>query len=97
MSAAGAAGQGPRGVVLQETLGATVPQAPTPDNVYETRKSVDEYMLMHHSAPEDVMPWAGGPVAGLDFAVTRKSGTIPAIAEEAEQMVDHILAHRRQV
>ena len=28
--------------------------------------------------------------AGLDFASTRKSGTIPAVAEEAAHMVDHI-------
>jgi putative flavoprotein involved in K+ transport len=33
--------------------------------------------------------------AGLDFAVTRKSGTIPAVAEEADHMVDHIV--KRQV
>ncbi|QJP17319.1 NAD(P)-binding domain-containing protein [Starkeya sp. ORNL1] len=29
--------------------------------------------------------------AGLDFAVTRKSGTIPAVAEEADHLVDHIV------
>lgn len=32
--------------------------------------------------------------AGLDFALTRKSGTIPAVAEEARQMVDHIIKGR---
>ena len=29
--------------------------------------------------------------AGLEFGVTRKSGTIPAVAEEAGHMVDHIV------
>jgi putative flavoprotein involved in K+ transport len=29
--------------------------------------------------------------AGLDFASTRKSGTIPAVAEEADHLVDHIV------
>jgi putative flavoprotein involved in K+ transport len=29
--------------------------------------------------------------AGLDFAVTRKSGTIPAVADEADHMVSHIV------
>lgn len=28
--------------------------------------------------------------AGLDFAVTRKSGTIPAVAEESDHLVSHI-------
>jgi putative flavoprotein involved in K+ transport len=28
--------------------------------------------------------------AGLDYAATRKSGTIPAVAEEAALMVEHI-------
>lgn len=32
--------------------------------------------------------------AGLDFASTRKSGTIPAIAEEAGYLVDHIVKRR---
>ncbi|MEB3285325.1 MAG: 5-histidylcysteine sulfoxide synthase [Candidatus Sericytochromatia bacterium] len=35
---------------------------------YETRRSVDEYLLMHFGAPEDVMPWPEGPRDGLDFA-----------------------------
>jgi putative flavoprotein involved in K+ transport len=32
--------------------------------------------------------------AGLDYASTRKSGTIPAVAEEAGHMVDHIVKTR---
>ncbi|MEB3220493.1 MAG: 5-histidylcysteine sulfoxide synthase [Candidatus Sericytochromatia bacterium] len=41
---------------------------PAGGDVYETRRLVDEYMLMHHGAPEDVMPWSFGPQDGLDFA-----------------------------
>jgi putative flavoprotein involved in K+ transport len=32
--------------------------------------------------------------AGLDFALTRKSGTIPAVAEEADHLVDHVIKGR---
>jgi putative flavoprotein involved in K+ transport len=32
--------------------------------------------------------------AGLDFASTRKSGTIPAVAEEADHLADHIVKRR---
>ncbi|WP_352664512.1 hypothetical protein [Mesorhizobium sp. M0166] len=31
--------------------------------------------------------------AGLDFASTRKSGIILAIAEEAHRLVEHIVRH----
>ncbi|MEB3327704.1 MAG: 5-histidylcysteine sulfoxide synthase [Candidatus Sericytochromatia bacterium] len=50
--------------------GAAQRAATTQDGgaVYETRRLVDEYMLMHHGAPEDVMPWSFGPRDGLDFA-----------------------------
>jgi 5-histidylcysteine sulfoxide synthase/putative 4-mercaptohistidine N1-methyltranferase len=50
--------------------GAAELAAAAPDGgaVYETRRLVDEYMLMHHGAPEDVMPWGFGPQDGLDFA-----------------------------
>ena len=32
--------------------------------------------------------------AGVDFSSTRKSGTINAIAEEAQRLVGHIVARR---
>ena len=35
--------------------------------------------------------------AGLDFGSTRKSGTVPAIAEEAARLVDHLWAEKAQV
>ena len=61
---------GRRGEALAQALGA-VAQAPaggSAGNPYETRRLVDEYLLMHHGAPADVMPWPGGPTEGLDFA-----------------------------
>ncbi len=61
---------GRRGVALAAVIAAeqTVPVAGVGANPYESRRSVDEYMLMHHGAPADVMPWPAGPVDGLDFA-----------------------------
>lgn len=35
---------------------------------YETQRAVDEYLLMHFGAAQDVMPWPDGPHNGLDFA-----------------------------
>ena len=46
-----------------EAIAALVGQNP-----YESRKLVDEYLLMHHGAAADVMPWAFGPTDGLNFA-----------------------------
>jgi putative flavoprotein involved in K+ transport len=43
---------------------------------------------------DGIGPIPGLYFAGLDFAITRKSGTIPAVAEEAAHMVNHIV--RRQ-
>ncbi len=36
-------------------------------NVYETNKAVAEYLMFHFGAPEDVLPYANGPKAALDF------------------------------
>jgi putative flavoprotein involved in K+ transport len=41
-----------------------------------------------------VAPVPGIYFAGLDFASTRRSGTVLAIAEEAQRIVDHIAVHR---
>jgi putative flavoprotein involved in K+ transport len=43
---------------------------------------------------EGVAPVPGIYFAGLDFASTRRSGTILSIAEEGERLVRHMLAHR---
>ncbi|MBO9540626.1 5-histidylcysteine sulfoxide synthase [bacterium] len=38
------------------------------EDVYETRQLLNEYLLMHYGAPEDVMPYAFGPRDAVDFA-----------------------------
>jgi putative flavoprotein involved in K+ transport len=43
---------------------------------------------------EGVAPLPGIYFAGLDFASTRKSGTIQAVAEEAFRLVEHIVMSR---
>lgn len=35
--------------------------------VYESRRAVDEYLLFHYGDASDVMPYAFGPAAALDF------------------------------
>ena len=75
---------GKRGMVLAG-LQATVPAAGAGGaggNPYETRRLVDEYLLMHHGAPADVMPWPDGPTDGLDFA-GRCARLVIAASEEA--------------
>jgi putative 4-mercaptohistidine N1-methyltranferase len=39
------------------------------DNIYETQKLCDEYLLFHYGSGEEVLPWAFGPREALDFAV----------------------------
>ena len=38
-------------------------------NPYETEKLLNEYLLFHYGAAEEVLPWDFGPRAGLDYAV----------------------------
>ena len=38
-------------------------------NPYETEKLLNEYLLFHYGAPEEVLPWDIGPREGLDYAV----------------------------
>ncbi|MNX88947.1 Ubiquinone biosynthesis O-methyltransferase [compost metagenome] len=38
------------------------------EDVYETRQLLNEYLLMHYGAPEDVMPYAFGPRDAVGFA-----------------------------
>mmetsp|Transcript_13251 Transcript_13251/g.45847 ORF Transcript_13251/g.45847 Transcript_13251/m.45847 type:complete len:290 (-) Transcript_13251:133-1002(-) len=35
--------------------------------VYESSRAVEEYLAFHFGAPEDQMPWDGGPTAALRF------------------------------
>lgn len=37
------------------------------DNVYETKNSVDEYVLMHYGGQKELCPYDFGPHAALDF------------------------------
>ena len=38
-------------------------------NIYETRRLLDEYLLFHYGAAQEVLPWAEGPQSALGFAV----------------------------
>lgn len=38
-------------------------------NIYETRRLLDEYLLFHYGAAQEVLPWADGPQSALGFAV----------------------------
>lgn len=38
------------------------------EDVYETQQLLNEYLLMHYGAPEDVMPFGFGPTGAVDFA-----------------------------
>lgn len=37
------------------------------ENLYETRKLVDEYLLFHYGRPDEILPYAYGPHGALDF------------------------------
>ena len=37
-------------------------------SVYETDKAVAEYLMFHFGAPGDILPYAEGPHAALEFA-----------------------------
>lgn len=37
------------------------------DNVYESKTSLHEYLMMHYGRPEELMPIADGPVSALEF------------------------------
>lgn len=39
------------------------------ENIYESKKLVDEYLLFHYAKPEDQMQWAEGPAAATNFPV----------------------------
>ncbi len=37
------------------------------ENPYETRRLLDEYLLFHYGAADEVLPWSGGPREALGF------------------------------
>jgi putative 4-mercaptohistidine N1-methyltranferase len=45
------------------------------DNPYETQKLVDEYLLFHYGADEEILPWKFGPREALGFPVRTVSET----------------------
>ena len=53
------------------TLGTSTPQISTPPtpNPYETDKLLNEYLLFHYGSPEEVLPYAFGPIDALDYPV----------------------------
>ncbi len=44
-------------------------------NPYETARLVDEYLLFHYGADEDVLPWEFGPAGALRFPVRTVADT----------------------
>lgn len=50
--------------VAKETVRST---AASGSQVYESKRAVDEYLLFHYGAAEDVMPYGFGPLEALDF------------------------------
>jgi putative 4-mercaptohistidine N1-methyltranferase len=36
---------------------------------YETERALSEYLLFHYGSPEQVLPWAFGPIGALDYPV----------------------------
>lgn len=39
------------------------------DNIYETRRLLDEYLLFHYGSEAEVLPWKNGPREALNFPV----------------------------
>ena len=44
-------------------------------NLYETRKLVDEYLLFHYGADDEILPWDFGPRGALGFPVRTVTDT----------------------
>ncbi len=50
-------------------------------NIYETRRLLDEYLLFHYGAAQEVLPWEEGPRSALGFAVR----TVTELADFSRQ------------
>ncbi len=44
-------------------------------NPYESNKLLNEYLLFHYGAEEEVLPWEFGPTSALDFAIRTVQAT----------------------
>lgn len=51
------------------------------DNIYETRRLLDEYLLFHYGSADEVLPWTFGPKEALGFAVRTVTELIAAPAQ----------------
>lgn len=51
-----------------------------PVNPYESDRLLGEYLLFHYGRPEEVMPYAFGPLGALDFAVRVVNECVDAAA-----------------
>lgn len=51
------------------------------DNIYETRRLLDEYLLFHYGSANEVLPWTFGPKEALDFAVRTVTELIESPAQ----------------
>jgi putative 4-mercaptohistidine N1-methyltranferase len=52
-----------------------------PDNIYETRRLLDEYLLFHYGSADEVMPWPFGPKEALGFATRTVTELIASPAQ----------------
>jgi putative 4-mercaptohistidine N1-methyltranferase len=41
----------------------------THPNPYESDRALQEYLLFHYGAPQEILPWVGGPCDALEFPV----------------------------
>jgi len=37
------------------------------ENVYETAKWLNEYLIFHYGSPDEILPWNFGPKSDVDF------------------------------
>ncbi len=48
------------------------------ENLYETRRLLDEYLLFHYGSAEETLPWAFGPAGALGFPVRTVTAFVDA-------------------
>tara|TARA_B100000941_G_scaffold287027_1_gene261520 strand:- start:1985 stop:2737 length:753 start_codon:yes stop_codon:yes gene_type:complete len=53
------------------------------ENVYESERLRDEYLLFHYGAPDQIHGWAGGPAGAFDFPSRIVQRFTPGLVERA--------------
>jgi putative 4-mercaptohistidine N1-methyltranferase len=53
-------------------------------NFYETRRLLDEYLLFHYGADDEVLPWPGGPRNALGFPVRSVTELWPDVDSQVD-------------